>query len=243
MSDRPTPFALVFGELAAERFPDIAGALGDDAAAAADRDRFVLLAPVGRLLRDLAPEDAPAEAMDAYVRLVHHAYRHWAAGGVVYDVKQAVLERAIAASALSSRAPHDAFYLRLPELRVWGAARQDAPPEPLDGAFVTRTAAPGAIAVLGVFGMHGERPGFSAVAVDGHADLEQATAGEVDVPLRRADGSALFAPQLEGGERAGVFSVADAGEMLLLVCRLLPLLPAVHPPATPAAAEWHAAVQ
>lgn len=226
MTDRPTPFALVFGGFAAERFPDIASAAGGDLANAADRDRFVLLAPVGRLLRELAPDDAPAEAMDAYVRLVHHAYRHWAAGGIVYDVKETILERAIASTALSSRVPHPAFYLRLPELRVWGAARQGAPHEPLDGLFVTETGAPGAVALLGVFGMHGERPGFSAVAVDGHADLEHATAGEVDVPLRRTDGSPVFAPQLEGGDRAGVHSVADAGEMLLLGCRLLPMLPA-----------------
>jgi hypothetical protein len=99
-------------------------------------------------------------------------------------------------------------------------------PEPLDGAFVTETAVAGSIAVLGVFGMHGERPGFSAVAVEGRADADHATAGEVDVPVARDDGTALFAPRLSGGEEAAVHSVADAGEMLLLVCRLLPLLPA-----------------
>src|SRR6185436_13669196 len=130
MTPRLTPFALVFGELAPERFPEIERAVGTDAASARDRDRFVLLAPVGNLLRELAPDDAPPEAMEAYVRLVHHAYRHWAAGGVVFDTSEATVARAIASGRLSSRLPHSAFYLRLPALRVWGAARPDAPPEP-----------------------------------------------------------------------------------------------------------------
>jgi hypothetical protein len=231
MTARPSPFQMVFGELAAERFPDIAGAVGQDAAAAVDRDRFVLLAPVGRLLRDLAPDDAPPEAMEAYVRLVHHAYRYWSAGCVLYDVSDAILERAVTQGTMSSALPHPAFYVRLPGLRVWGAARPDAPPEPLDGAFVTSLVAPGSIAVLGVFGMHGERPGFSAVAVEGRADAGRAMAGEVDVPMHRDDGTPLFAPQLAGGHAAAIHSVADAGEMLILVCRVIPLLPAVDTPA------------
>jgi hypothetical protein len=95
----------------------------------------------------------------------------------------------------------------------------------LDGVFLTTMATPGALAALGIFGMHGERPGFSAVAVDGHADATHATIGETDVPPERADGSPVLAPQLEGGAQASVYSVADAGEMLLLVCRLAPFLP------------------
>ena len=242
MITRPTPFALVFGELAPERFPEIKRSVGADSGNARDRDRFVLLAPVGNLLRELAPDDSPPEAMEAYVRLVHHAYRHWAAGGVVFDTSDAAVERAVGSGKLSSRPPHAAFYLRRPALRVWGAARPDAPPEPLDGVFVTETAAPGGIALLGVFGMHGERPGFSAVAVEGHADEDHATAGEVEVPMHRTDGKPLFAPLLEGGSQAAVHSVADAGEMLLLVCRLLPLLPATALPVRGPAGEQIIAV-
>lgn len=233
MSERVTPFALVFGQLAPERFPGVRDAIGGDAAAAADRDRFVLLAPVGQLLRALAPDDAPPDAIEAYVRLLHHAYRHWAAGGWTYEVSDATLADAVKGGTMTSQLPHPAFYLRLPALRMWGAARPDAAPEPFDGAFVTEAAAGASIAILGVFGMHGERPGFSAVAVEGRADEDRATAGEVLVPLRRDDGTAVFAPQLSGGREAAVYSVADAGEMLLLVCRLLPHLPA--PPVAAAA--------
>lgn len=225
MTDRLSPFALVFGQLAPERFPGVQQAIGGDAATAADRDRFVLLAPVGQLLRDLAPDDAPPDALEAYVRLLHHAYRHWVAGGWVYDVSADGLERALEGGSLSSETPHPALYLRLPALRVWGAPREHEPPEPLDGVFVTATATPGAIAALGIFGMHGERPGFSAVAVEGHADEDDPRTDEILIAARRPDGSATFAPLLEGGAAAGVWSVANPGELLLLTCRMLNLLP------------------
>ena len=38
----------------------------------------------------------------------------------------------------------------------------------------------------------------------------------------RAPEATLYNP---GGQEAGIYSIADAGELLLLVCRLLPLLP------------------
>lgn len=226
MSARVNPFDLVFGEIAPERFPGVRQAIGRDAATAADRDRFVLLGPVGQLLRELVPDDAPAEALEAYVRLLHHAYRYWEAGAWTCDVGDTLLQRALAGGPLRSGHPHGALYVRLPALRVWGTAREGEPPEPLDGVFVTATAVPGTIDALGIFGMHGDRPGFSAVAVEGHADADDPGTDEVLVAARRADRSAPFAPLLEGGAAAGVWSVANPGELLLLTCRLLPLLPA-----------------
>jgi hypothetical protein len=229
MTTRLSPFDLVFGHIAAERFPAVQRAIGGDAATAADRDRFVLLAPVGQLLRDLAPDDAPPDALEAYVRLLHHAYRYWEAGARIYDVDEALLERALAGGPIGSTPPVAALYLRLPALRVWGAARDGEPPEPLDGVFVTATAVPGTTAVLGIFGMHGERPGFSAVAVEGRADTGDPETDEVLVAARRADRSAPFASLLAGGAAAGVSSVANPGELLLLTCRLLALLPGSPP--------------
>jgi hypothetical protein len=225
MSARVSPFDLVFGQIGPEHFPGVRQAIGNDAATAADRDRFVLLGPVAQLLRDLAPDDALPEAIEGYVRLVHHAYRYWEAGAWTCDVSDALLERALAGGTLRSTHPHGSLYLQLPALRVWGAARDGEPPEPLDGVFVTATAVPGTIAALGIFGMHGDRPGFSAVAVEGRADADDPGTDEVLVSARRADRSAPFTPLLEGGAAAGVWSVANPGELLLLTCRLLPLLP------------------
>jgi len=51
---RATPFVLAFSEIE-PRFPAIAEALQQDGAAVTDRDRFVLLEPVGRLLKEIVP--------------------------------------------------------------------------------------------------------------------------------------------------------------------------------------------
>ena len=223
---RPTPFALAFGEIATQRFPAIAEALQQDGTPASDRDRFVLLEPVGRLLRDIVPDEAGADGLEAHVLLLHHAYLFWAAEQRVYEISERTLRRAVAEKGLTTELPHVAQYLQLPELRVWGAPSEAGPPEPLDGMFVSAadSARTGAIAVLAIFGMRPDRPGFSAVGLEGRADPDDPTAGEIEIAAARDDGSASFGPRLAGGTAAGLYSVANAGELLLLTCRLLPLL-------------------
>jgi len=161
---RATPFALAFGEIA-PRFPAIAEALQLQGTAATDRDRFVLLEPVGRLLREIVQPDAGADALEAHVLLLHHAYLFWAAEQRVYPISEPALRRAVAEKRMTTDLPHAAQYLQLPELRVWGAPHDGNPPEPLDGMFVSEATpgGPGAIAVLAIFGMRPDRPGFSAV--------------------------------------------------------------------------------
>jgi len=221
---RATPFALAFGEIE-PRFPAIAEALQQDGAVPTDRDRFVLLEPVGRLLREIVPEDAGADALEAHVLLLHHAYLYWAAEQRVYQVSEQALRRAVGETRMTMRLPHPAQYLQLPELRVWGAPNEASPPEPLDGMFVSEAASgDGEIAVLAIFGMRPDRPGFSAVGLEGRADPDDPAAGEIEIAAARDDGSAPFAPKLAGGTAAGLYSVANAGELLLLTCRLLTLL-------------------
>jgi hypothetical protein len=60
--------------------------------------------------------------------------------------------------------------------------------------------------VLGVFGIHPERQGFSVVE----------TVGERPLALVRSDGAELFAPTLTGGRAAGLFSITGEEELLLL---------------------------
>ncbi len=221
---RATPFALAFGAIE-PRFPAIAEALQQHGAAATDRDRFVLLEPVGRLLREIVPDGAGADALEAHVLLLHHAYLFWAAEQRVYQISEQALRRAVAETRIPTRLPHPAQYLQLPELRVWGAPHEASPPEPLDGMFVSEAASgAGAIEVLAIFGMRPDRPGFSAVGLEGRADPDDPAAGQIEIAAARDDGSAPFAPKLAGGTAAGLYSVANAGELLLLTGRLLTLL-------------------
>lgn len=222
---RATPFAFAFGDIE-PRFPAIAEALQQDGAAATDRDRFVLLEPVARLLREIVPEAAGADALEAHVLLLHHAYLFWAAEQRVYQISDQALFRAVGEPRVTTRLPQAAQYLQLPELRVWGAPQEGSPPEPLDGMFVSEagSAGDGEIAVLAIFGMRPDRPGFSAVGLEGRVDPDDPAAGEIEIAAARDDGSAPFAPKLAGGTAAGLYSVANAGELLLLTCRLLTLL-------------------
>lgn len=220
---RPTPFAVAFGEIA-HRFPAIAEALQQEGAAPVDRDRFVLLEPVGRLLREIVPTEADADALETHALLLHHAYLFWAAQGRVYQIGEHALRRAVAEQRITTQLPDAALYLQLPELRVWGSPSPGSPPEPLDGMFVSSATEAGAIAVLAIFGMRPDRPGFSAVGLEGRADEHDAAGSEIDIAATREDGTAAFGPLLAGGTAAGLYSVANAGELLLLTCRLLPLL-------------------
>ncbi len=226
---RATPFAFVFGDIAPARFPAIAEALEQEGATATDRDRFVLLEPVGRLLRELRAEDVGADVLEAHLLLLHHAYRFWAAGQPVYNISDQVLRRAVGEKRMTTHLPRPALYLQLPELRVWGSPNEASPPEPLDGLFASE-AATGAISVLAIFGMRPDRPGFSAVGIEGRADTRQAAANEVEIAATRDDGSAAFGPMLTGGTAAGLYSVANAGELLLLTTRLLTLLDSAASP-------------
>lgn len=231
MTARPTPFGLVFAEMARDRFPAIGDALRRGDASSESRDAFVLVEPVARLLQELAPADASPDEVEAHLRLLHHAYRYWNAGRWVYRVGEAALARAAAGHHVSSHLPRQALYLQVPTGKVWRPVADDAAAEPLDGMFVTETGTPAEIAVLAVFGMHRGRPGFSAVGLEGRADAGEAGADELEVAAARDDGSAAFAPMLGGTKVAGLYSLVTAGELLLLTCRLLAMLPAGAPDA------------
>ena len=222
---RATPFSFVFEKIAAQRFAGIAAAIDQEGVSPADRDEFVLLEPVGRLLREIVPEDAGPDALEGHALLLHHAYRHWAQNGWVYRISESALIRAVGEPRITTAVPHSALYLQLPELRVWGTPTSSGPAEPLDGVFVTETTVPGGIAVLGIYGMRPDRPGFSAIGVEGRADTDDAGESEIEIAAAREGGSPPFGPILAGGSSAGLHSLANPGELLLLVCRLLTVLP------------------
>lgn len=218
---RQTPFDLVFGALAAERFPAIRDSLARSGATPEDRDRFVLDAQAAGLLRELVPEEGADASVSEHLALLHHAYLFWAAGQ-----RTTVLTRQAATALLSGPGsaagePPDARYIQFPERLVWAETEPAAPHEPLDGVFV-HASDPGGLSALAVFGFHPTRMGFSVVSAEGPRPMD----------LARADGTALFAPVLPGGAAAGLFSVTGTEELLELAARAagLPPEPGKEPP-------------
>ena len=196
---RLSPFDLVFGRMAEERFPSLRTAL--EGLDATDRDVFIMTREAIQLVRDLRPDDGIGEAIDQLVAVVHHAFLFWAAGQVVVDVGVEILER----NGENGPAPAAALYARFPERKVWAQVVEGAAHEPLDGCFA-HSMADDALRVLGVFGLHADRPGFSVVEV----------AGARPQGLARESGEPLYAPRMEGGAAAGLYSIAGEEELLEL---------------------------
>ena len=209
--DRPTPFDLVFSGLAPERFPALRDALAKAGADPRDRDAFFITYPAMSLLRELRPDDSEAGAgVDQLAALTHHAYLAWADGLRTWQAPDAIARRAVTARQAPTAAPATAGYIQLPERLVWASLGAEAPWEPLDGCFVY-TAPDGTLRVLGIFGLHAARNGFTVAE----------SAGMPGALTTRLDGTPLFAPSLEGGARAGLSAIVEAGELVELAGRLL----------------------
>jgi hypothetical protein len=198
---RIAPFDLVFGELAEERFPALRESLAAGQVDAADRDAFVLDRAVTEFLRDLVPEDAPPEALHEFIAVLQHAYLFWAG-----DRRTRVITQTDLPPAVPTAGPPDrpTAYVQLPSHLYWGQLEPGAPHEPLDGFFIFPSG--DGIRALAIFGLHPERPGFSVAEASGRP----AALGP------RADGSAPYAPSMEGGAAAGLRSVAGPDELLAL---------------------------
>lgn len=212
---RSTPFDLVFAELAGERFPAIREALAGAGHDPRDRDAFLLSLPAMTLLRDLRPDDSGAgEGVEELAALAHHAYLAWDAGAVTWRTDLDRTRTALGAGAAHADAAPSAGYLQVPERLVWAALAPDTAAEPLDGCFV-HSLSHGGLRVLGVFGMHPGRMGFSVVEA----------VGTPGAALFRDDGSALFSPVLAGGASAGIYSLVGPEELVELAGRLLMFVP------------------
>ena len=213
---RPTPFDLALHPLADERFPAVRAALERDHRDSRDRDGFLLTPEVVQLVRDLRPEDGVGEAIDQLVAFVHHAYLFWDAGQVTVEVPTDQLEPILARREPPAATNGTAHYVQLPERRLWGEVVEGEPHEPLDGCFVHEHPDAG-IRVLGIFGMHRDRPGFSVVEA----------AGPRAEHLERPDGSPLYSPTMPGGAAAHLHSIAGGEELLELGWRTRGLTPEI----------------
>jgi hypothetical protein len=202
---RSNPFDLVFGQSAQDVFPKIRLALDQAGHDAHDRDRFLMLREVVTLVRELRPEEGLGKGIDQLAALVHHAYLYWQADAQVIELTPERLTALLRSFTSGDRveAP-SAYYAQLPQHRIWAEVIPGHPPEPLDGCFVHPVPDGAALRVLGVFGIHPEREGFTVVEA----------IGPRPVALVRPDGTELFAPTLTGGQAAGLFSITGEEELL-----------------------------
>lgn len=228
MSVRPTPFDLVFQPAGETIFPAIRAALSQAGQDPRDRDGFLMLREVVTLLREMRPDEGLGEGIDRLAALVHHAYLYWDAGCLTVEFPLDRLAGLLGhqSGPDENEAEGPAYYAQVPERRIWAQVIPGEPHEPMDGCFVHGLPGSAKLTVLGVFGIHPERAGFSVVEVT----------GPKPGALARLDGTDLFAPTLPGGAAAKLFSVAGEEELLDLGWR-------THDAATKAAAEgarWRA---
>lgn len=203
---RPTPFDLVFAPLAEDRFPQIRAALAAAGRDSTDRDAFLMEREAVLLLRELRPDEGLGEGMDQLAALVHHAYVVWDSGVATIDIPPDQLAELLETSPpLPEPAEIPAYYASFPERRIWAEVLAGQAPEPLDGCFVHPVPS-GELRVLGVFGLHPERMGFSVVE----------TVGPRPDALAREDGTPLFSPTLPGGAAARLYSLTGGEELLEL---------------------------
>ncbi len=205
-SPRPYPWTALVEALGDARFEEIRGELATARIDPFERDAFVLAGAVGRVLRDLVPGDAPADAVTLYSALLHVLYLHWAGGRPVRAVSRERLSAQLAAALAPPVPAPGTCYLQLPERLVWAAPSAGAAHEPLDGLFVATT--PARVQLLAVLGFRPEREGFTTIAATAPLPVPQTPA--------RADGSPPFSTVLPAGERMGFFSITSEAELARL---------------------------
>ena len=208
MAEDAAGSGLLLSEQAITGFEGIRAAVAAGGVNPYDRDAFLMLRPVVELIHASRPEGGIGGGIDPLAAMTHLTYLYWSEGSLVERVSDEVLGAILARDRLAAQPPtRPAAYLALVGRKLWGSPT-DAGPEPLDGWFAARDGEE--LQVVALFGGRPDRGGASVVAVEG---TEPGS-------LARADGTPLFAPTLEGGAAAGLYSITGMEELLALAWRV-----------------------
>jgi hypothetical protein len=225
---RMTPYELVFteGEFESRIFPRIRAEAVAEAVESLNPERFAFLSTAADVVRELTPDDAPADALYQYRALLFHVYHFWLSGRPLYVVDPAVARYLVEAppsfEGWSFDPPGPAGYVQLPANLFWSSIAADATPEPVDGYFFTATEGVdrtgkrfGHLELLMVLGIRRSRAGFSVIPLETQLGPEIIDALQ---PPARSEGD--FANMLPGGEIEGLYSILTTNEALKLPLRV-----------------------
>jgi len=228
MSQRLHPYELVF---AAPRFEDEAfPKITEDAEVhgvdVRDRDRFLLLAQVGELLRMMLPPDATTPAYTQFSAVLAQAYHFWRAGKPTFTIGDDELRKLLSPETTvgvwDMAPPAPAGYVQLPRNVLFAKIDEHGQAEAVDGFFFTM---PGVndpavppyerLDVVLVLGLLPGRDGFSIIDVGTEVPAQES--GHFGDAVARETGSD-FENVLPGGE-GRLFAVTNVLEVLKLVSR------------------------
>jgi hypothetical protein len=220
---RPTPYELAFPD---EGFAESRFSAMDEEALSRDANlddpgAFLLLAQVGRVLRELGGETSSTALVPTFGAFLFHAFHFHRSARPAFLVETSTLRYLLEADAAPDRwggeLPAPAGYLQLPRHLLWARPDgEDGPAEAVDGIFWTRSSQD-TLNFLAVTGIRGDRPGFSVLPVP------PVPLGEVvNWMTRRArEEGEDFATTLPGGEMDRLYSLETAGEVVKLAARIL----------------------
>ena len=213
MTERPLPWTGLVRGIGEHHFDEIRTAIAATKFDDLDRDAFLLNGAVGAVLRDLMPDEAPADAINAYGALLHMLYAAWSRDWPLITTTEEQVRLALAGDYPLSHSPEFPLvcYVQLPERLVWAEPVAGEAHEPLDGVFVIATHE--RVDALAILGFRLEREGFTT--------MEGAIALPSPATALRAGGDRAFTSAMPGGAEAGLISVVDEGELATLVMRTI----------------------
>jgi hypothetical protein len=227
MSARITPYEALLQPLETVAWPPIREEAESRGTDLRRRDQFVLLGSVGATLRDIVPDEAPADATEEFAELLYHAYQFWSFGKRLYVLSAESLETLAAPTYAMGGwevAGPPACYVQFPAQRVWARVAAESPFEPVDGCFVVvdeTLAAPQAgahLRALLVLGLRPDRPGISLVTYRTDLDPRNAAA-HAERPWR--EDTEPFGNAIPGGERQALHAITTTSELEAIVLRVL----------------------
>jgi hypothetical protein len=229
MPARATPFELAFGDagVADRLFPELEAGVERSRVNPSRLAELVLVSEMTGLVREMVPPDAPPGAIEQHRAMLFHAFNFWRHGSRLYlfdpAVARFVVESSPATAEWNFSAPQPSCYLQLPANLFWGSIAPDAPPEPVDGYFVTVEGGTSRddtrlLEAMMVLGIRRHRAGFSTIPF--RTEVGPGVHAEwADAPSREEGRD--FDSVLPGGDLANLYSVLTVGEAMKLMYRLL----------------------